>query len=496
MQMNTASNGSTPSPTGSSLHDPTLPDAPEVKMEVEDQSERPTISNPLPNGADLAAALKDNPAFQALLAGGALGSNPNEAIARLFGSVNPIKMEGDPPTDTPKKSRLKVFSNGFFMTFDKISSCGNKHFWRCEYKNTCKARMHTDINSEKIVTYIHEHNHSAPTEEEVKLYGLDPEKIERNRVYVVGNIADPNQRRKIRKQVADQEAAAKRLEQQQQEERQKQQNAATIAAARAAYAHAMSGSSSVPTSSAAAAASLLQATSSSSGATASTMNQHASLLLAQLPFLNKAMMKPNEVPVAPVNTEIPIMPVVPALAVAPAVPSPNYISPNLPLQGATMPGLIIPKEEPSASSQPSAKRRAIEESPDDSDLRRDPMFEPTFEIAKKLRKLWKSEPSRYPRTTTTPTTYLDFFISKFDGSTEHVYHPMRIEQRDEAHLREALQQFCGEQCVGMLLFGISPKISVMFNHPMLNGWDNNQFFLIDVSNPSRWRLMYVDDRAE
>ncbi|CAL2039641.1 unnamed protein product [Caenorhabditis brenneri] len=486
------SNGSSPSPpTSSSLQQPTLPDAPEVKLEVEDTDEMdttgaggagPSTSAALPTTqpqppTDLATLIQSNPTFQALLASGSIGDDPSAAIARLFGAhpkgtpvapggaISPSATTADPP----KKSRIKVFSNGYFMTFDKISSCQNKHFWRCEFKNTCKARMHTDINSDKIVTYIHEHNHKAPTAEEVRLYGLDPDNYEKNRVYIVGNNADPNQRRKIRKQVADAEAAAERLEQKKKEELQRQANLKTIAAAQAVYAQAMKQSSS-----AAAASSLLRAAAAPMLASpvagapvtsvASPMNHQ--MLLAQFPFLKQEMPTPPQM----------------------FLPSPNLAIPPIP-------ALVIPKEEPT-TSQPSLKRRAVEEPEDDSDWRRDPMFEPTFEIARKLRKLWKGEPNRYPRTTNTPSTYFEFYIAKYDGLDEHLYIPMRIETRDEAHLKEALQTFCGKQLYGMLLFGVSPKISVMFNQPMVSSWDNGQFFLLDTSNPSRWRLVYVDDQAK
>uniref|UniRef100_A0A1I7V051 FLYWCH-type domain-containing protein n=1 Tax=Caenorhabditis tropicalis TaxID=1561998 RepID=A0A1I7V051_9PELO len=490
MNTNSTASSSPSPPASSSLNAPTLPETPEVKLEIEDSDgAEPSSSNatirtaPLPGTLDLAAVVRGNPALEALIANGTLGDNPSLAISQLFGGVKasptpaavPVQATEikTSPKETGKRQRLKVFSNGYFMSFDKVSSCANKHFWRCEYKNTCKARMHTDINNEKIVVYIHDHNHKPPTNEEVRLYGLDPIGYERNRVYFVESVADPTQRRKIRKQVAEEEAAAKRLEQQKQDDLQRQKNAATIAAARAVYAQATSGvSNDIPTSSAVAAAALLQPSSLSSVAVPGQMNPNA-LLMAQLPFMRQGMGM-NDLSVG-----------------VPSVQPTNFVAQNL---AASFPSsLLIPKEESVSSSQPSLKRIAVES--DDSDLKRDPMFQPTFEIARKLRKLWKAEPNRYPRTTNTPSTHFEFYISKKTDDEEHLYVSMRIEQRDEAHLREALQEFCGQNCIGMLLFGISPKISVMFNQPMISAWENNQFFLIDNSNPSRWRLMYVDDQT-
>uniref|UniRef100_A0A8R1DZQ1 FLYWCH-type domain-containing protein n=1 Tax=Caenorhabditis japonica TaxID=281687 RepID=A0A8R1DZQ1_CAEJA len=486
-----SSDCSSPSPpASSSLKAPTLADAPEVRedMEIETPSSSAAVNFLAGTGLDMSAfQFQNNPAFQALLASGlanqkvkqeahdtpssstttidlaALKNHPtfqsimnnsvttdnaNLTIAKLFGAAG---MKTDGPwspmdVDTPKKSRLKVFANGYFMTFDKVSSCQKKHFWRCEYKNTCKARMHTDIltgqtNADpmqskfKILTFIHEHNHSPPTTDEIKLYGLNPDKVEHNQVYLVGNTADPNQRRKIRKQVAEQEAANKKMEAQK-----------------------------------------------------------------QIPFLagNLASIVSSESQ----QTQQPSS-------------SSSYISPNLPLQSSTlttttsiaqpvnlldfasvaqsMSPLAIPAE-PTRSGP--VKRRPTTSSEDSPDAwMSDPLFEPTFEIARKLRKLWKGEPKRYPRKDGVPTRHFEFYLSRSDGFEEHLYVPLRIEQRDETHLKEALQDFCGQQCIGLLLFAVSPKISVMFNQPMLSNWDNNQFFLLDDSNPSRWRLMYVDDKA-
>ncbi|KAF1756839.1 hypothetical protein GCK72_013293 [Caenorhabditis remanei] len=523
---------SSPSPPATSgLQAPTLPEAPEIQMEVEETSpgaseaspEAPTAPAtpespdsspgspdegmdvtegepstsdatavvPHPGNIDMAEVFRNNQlALQALIAGGTLSDNPTLAISKLFSAVGLLpQVKTEPGAPEPKKARLKVFSNGFFMTFDKISSCKMKHFWRCEYKNTCKARMHTDIESEKIVTYIHDHNHTPPTPEEVRLYGIDPTSVERNRVYIVGNVADTNARRKIRKQVADREAAAKRLEEQKKAELQKQQNEATIKAAQEAYARAISsgaisGGAISQRSPMAAAASLLQ---SASTATA-PINPHA-LLLAQLPYLNQGMAR-NEIPGMPnpafmaSNMSMP--------SSSPPVPPPNVYSSPLVIQSEVA-------DAPAAApvpNQPSTSNRPLDPMMPDPDMLAHPLFEPTFQIARQLRKMWSGVPKRYPRPADTPTDHFDFYVAKYDGGLEHLYNLIRLERRDEAHMKNALERFFNEEFIGPLLFKVSPKICIAFNKPMLDTWENNQFFLVDTRIPSCWKMMYVDDQCD
>lgn len=59
---------------------------------------------------------------------------------------------------------------------------------------------------------IHHHNHPEVTPEELRLYGIDPDTIERNKVYTIDNTADTNQRRRLRKKRAEEEAARKKEE--------------------------------------------------------------------------------------------------------------------------------------------------------------------------------------------------------------------------------------------------------------------------------------------
>lgn len=166
---------SSPSPpVSSSLKAPTLAVAPGVHHEEMEIDVKPSTSSGTPSAASSSGSASGSGSgmdmnsviqvvrsvhkiicnfFQALLVSGALGDTPNINLSSLFGTpeVKNVKRECSPHEgETPKKARLKVFSNGYFMTFDKVSSCQKKHFWRCEYKNTCKARMHTDILSEKV----------------------------------------------------------------------------------------------------------------------------------------------------------------------------------------------------------------------------------------------------------------------------------------------------------------------------------------------------------
>ncbi|PAV59338.1 hypothetical protein WR25_21386 [Diploscapter pachys] len=65
-----------------------------------------------------------------------------------------------------KGCRLKVYDNGYVFTKDKNSSCGTKAFWRCERKNDCPARVHTDLVGGQIVKRIHSHTHPPPCKDE------------------------------------------------------------------------------------------------------------------------------------------------------------------------------------------------------------------------------------------------------------------------------------------------------------------------------------------
>ncbi|MCP3665952.1 MAG: hypothetical protein GY696_26220, partial [Gammaproteobacteria bacterium] len=44
---------------------------------------------------------------------------------------------------------------------EKLSSDGERIFWRCERKGTCRARIHTDAESGRILKHIYDHGHAA-----------------------------------------------------------------------------------------------------------------------------------------------------------------------------------------------------------------------------------------------------------------------------------------------------------------------------------------------
>lgn len=58
-----------------------------------------------------------------------------------------------------KRQRRKYTEEGFIYIFDKMSSCGSKLFWRCEQKDYCKARIHTQNGI--TIKKINEHSHDS-----------------------------------------------------------------------------------------------------------------------------------------------------------------------------------------------------------------------------------------------------------------------------------------------------------------------------------------------
>lgn len=53
----------------------------------------------------------------------------------------------------------KYLHEGFLFVFDKRSADLSTKFWRCEFKNVCKARLHTSTVSGQVVKVINDHNH-------------------------------------------------------------------------------------------------------------------------------------------------------------------------------------------------------------------------------------------------------------------------------------------------------------------------------------------------
>ncbi|KAK6031450.1 FLYWCH zinc finger domain protein [Ostertagia ostertagi] len=64
-------------------------------------------------------------------------------------------------------NRMKVFDNGYIFTYDKDSSCGQRSFWRCERKNECPARVHTNPFTNQIIKRLHSHSHEPPNPDEL-----------------------------------------------------------------------------------------------------------------------------------------------------------------------------------------------------------------------------------------------------------------------------------------------------------------------------------------
>ncbi|CAB3403601.1 unnamed protein product [Caenorhabditis bovis] len=119
-------------------------------------------------------------------------NNPNSAslaLSFLLNNKTPQVAKEKEKVYKPRNTRMKVYAQGYFMTFDKESSCGKKHFWRCERKNECPARMHTEVNQNVILKMIHEHNHQKPTEAELAFYNLDIKGADPNAVIPVNTVS-------------------------------------------------------------------------------------------------------------------------------------------------------------------------------------------------------------------------------------------------------------------------------------------------------------------
>lgn len=101
------------------------------------------------------------------------------------------------PEYKPRNIREKVYADGFIMSFDKKSCCGTKYFWRCERKNDCNARMHSDIETREIVRKLHPHNHSKPSPEELAFYEQDFSILDPNYCHPVKSINRSYMQRKL-----------------------------------------------------------------------------------------------------------------------------------------------------------------------------------------------------------------------------------------------------------------------------------------------------------
>lgn len=101
------------------------------------------------------------------------------------------------PEYKPRNVREKVYADGYIMSFDKKSCCGTKEFWRCERKNDCNARMHSDINTREIVRKLHPHNHEKPSPEELAFYEQDFSTLHPNYCHPVKSINRSYMQRKL-----------------------------------------------------------------------------------------------------------------------------------------------------------------------------------------------------------------------------------------------------------------------------------------------------------
>lgn len=57
-----------------------------------------------------------------------------------------------------QRGRPKLSFDGHLYVQDKISRSGHLQFWRCQHLGLCKARLHTDVDSNEVVKVIGEHS--------------------------------------------------------------------------------------------------------------------------------------------------------------------------------------------------------------------------------------------------------------------------------------------------------------------------------------------------
>ncbi|KAH7673219.1 hypothetical protein AAVH_42301, partial [Aphelenchoides avenae] len=56
----------------------------------------------------------------------------------------------------------KVTDSGYAYTFDRLSADGTLRFYRCDKRHDdCPARIHVSVETDAIVTRIHNHNHGS-----------------------------------------------------------------------------------------------------------------------------------------------------------------------------------------------------------------------------------------------------------------------------------------------------------------------------------------------
>ncbi len=59
-----------------------------------------------------------------------------------------------------QRSLAKLIIDNYVYQKDKSSVDGEKMFWRCERHGTCKARVHTDAETDRVLKMLRNHNHA------------------------------------------------------------------------------------------------------------------------------------------------------------------------------------------------------------------------------------------------------------------------------------------------------------------------------------------------
>ena len=90
-----------------------------------------------------------------------------------------------------KKEKLEI--NGFIYIFEKNNAIDTIKFWRCERKNECRGRIHTDPDNNFIKT-VTEHTHEAISMVEAKRN----KQIKNDSDDQVGDLADNSEEKKVK----------------------------------------------------------------------------------------------------------------------------------------------------------------------------------------------------------------------------------------------------------------------------------------------------------
>ena len=57
-----------------------------------------------------------------------------------------------------ERQREKFEYDGYIYVFDKNGQCGTRKFWRCEEKDYCRGRIHTDMQN-NYLRDVTQHSH-------------------------------------------------------------------------------------------------------------------------------------------------------------------------------------------------------------------------------------------------------------------------------------------------------------------------------------------------